>query len=144
MEGEDLQVRPGLLIPASELSLSVSRSGGPGGQNVNKLSTRVSVRWNVAESTVLNDTWRARLLRKLAPRLTKLGELVVHADGSRSQLDNRHEACRRLAEVVRTALHVEKARRATKPTKGSQRRRLEGKKQRSQTKRMRGRPPGDD
>ena len=101
MERDDLTVRPGLVIPASELGWSVSRSGGPGGQNVNKLSTRVSVRWSIAGSAVLGDVWRARLLDKLAPRLTKQGELIVHADGSRSQLDNQREATQRLAEIVR-------------------------------------------
>jgi ribosome-associated protein len=144
MERDDLEVRSGLVIPAAELTWSVSRSGGPGGQNVNKLSTKVTVRWCIAESAVLSDAWRARLLTRLAPRLTKQGELVVHVDSSRSQLDNRREARQRLAEIVREALHVAKKRRPTKPTKGSKRRRLAAKKQRGDTKRLRGRPPRDD
>lgn len=141
---DDLEVLPGLTIPAAELGWSASRSGGPGGQNVNKLSTRVSLRWSIADSSALDDARRARLLGKLASRLTKSGELVVHVDSSRSQLDNRREARRRLAEVVRAALHVAKKRRPTKPTKGSQRRRLASKKQRGDTKRLRGRPQRDD
>lgn len=141
---DDLTVRPDLVIPAAELGWSASRSGGPGGQNVNKLSTRVSLRWSIADSGVLDDARRARLLGKLASRLTKQGELVVHVDSSRSQLDNRREARLRLAEVVREALHVAKKRRPTRPTKGSQRRRLASKKQRGDTKRLRGRPPRDD
>jgi ribosome-associated protein len=143
-EQEDLPVQPGLVIPAAELTWSVSRSGGPGGQNVNKLSTRVSLRWALVDSQVLNDALRARLTQKLATRLTKRGEIVLHVDSSRSQLDNRHEARRRLAELVRDALKREKKRRPTRPTLGSKKRRLASKKQRGDTKRMRRRPPGDD
>ena len=141
---DDLPVRQGLTIPAAELSWSASRASGPGGQNVNKLSTRVSLRWNVATSGALGDVWRARLLEKLASRLTKAGELVVHADEARSQLDNRLEARRRLAEIVDKALHVPKKRRPTKPTKGSKKRRLDAKSRRGQTKKLRGRPGRDD
>jgi ribosome-associated protein len=144
MERDDLDIQPGFVIPAAELGWTASRSGGPGGQNVNKLSTRVSLRWNVAESAALDEARRVKLLGKLEMRLTKLGELIVHVDSSRSQLDNRHEARRRLAEVVREALYVAKKRRPTKPTKGSKQRRLESKKQRSDTKKLRGRPPRDD
>ena len=140
---DDLEVQTGLVIPAAELEWSASRAGGPGGQAVNKLSTRVTLRWNVAESAVLDDARRARLLAKLASRLTKAGELIVHADGERSQLDNRLEARRRLAQVVRDGLRVPKKRRPTKPTKGSQKRRLKAKKQRSEKKKLRGRPPSD-
>ncbi|MDG2149220.1 MAG: alternative ribosome rescue aminoacyl-tRNA hydrolase ArfB [Planctomycetota bacterium] len=144
MERDDLEIQPGFVIPAAELGWSASRSGGPGGQNVNKLSTRVSLRWNVAESVALDEARRVKLLGKLEARLTKSGELIVHVDSSRSQLDNRHEARRRLAEMVREALHVAKKRRPTKPTKGSKQRRLESKKQRSDTKKLRGRPRRDD
>jgi ribosome-associated protein len=144
MERDDLDIQPGFVIPAAELGWTASRSGGPGGQNVNKLSTRVSLRWNVAESAALDEARRVKLLGKLEMRLTKLGELIVQVDSSRSQLDNRHEARRRLAEVVREALYVAKKRRPTKPTKGSKQRRLESKKQRSDTKKLRGRPPRDD
>ncbi len=141
---DDLEVQRGLVIPAAEMEWSASRAGGPGGQAVNKLSTRVTLRWSVAESAVLDDARRARLLARLASRLTKAGELIVHADGERSQLDNRLEARRRLAQVVRDALHVPKTRRKTKPTKGSQKRRLKAKKEHSQKKKMRGRPPRED
>lgn len=143
MDGEDLVVRRGLVIPADELHESMSRSGGPGGQNVNKVSTRVTLRWSIADSRVLSDDRRARLLSRLKSRLTRDGELLVHADRTRSQLTNREEARRRLAEIVNDALHVPKSRRATKPTKGSQRRRLASKKRRSDTKRLRRRPPDD-
>lgn len=144
MAADDLTVRPGLVIPGSELSVSVARAGGPGGQHVNKLSTKVMLRWSVRDSAVLSDGQRARLLEKLATRLTKEGQLVVAADGDRSQLSNREVARVRLAELVREGLHVPKKRRATKPTRGSQRRRLEAKRQRKDTKRGRGRPSMDD
>jgi ribosome-associated protein len=144
MGAEDLRVLDSLLIPGAELEWAASRSSGPGGQNVNKLSTRVSLRWRVTTSGVLSDSQRARLLSKLGSRLTKEGELLVHGDGCRSQLDNRRAARDRLAQLVRDALHVPKSRRATRPTLGSKRRRLDAKKQRGQTKRQRGRPPGEE
>ena len=144
MASEALFVRQGLQIPGEELSESTSRAGGPGGQHVNKTSTKVTLRWSVRESAVLSDTWRARLLEKLGSRLTREGELVVQAESSRSLSANREDARVRLAELVREALHVPKARRKTKPTRGSQRRRVAEKKRRSDVKRNRRRPPPDD
>ena len=144
MDADPLVVRPDLVIPGDELVVEVSRSGGPGGQNVNKVSTRVTLRWSVAASRVLDEARRARLRHALAARLTRAGELVVHCDVTRSQAQNRALARERLASLVREALHVRKARRATRPTLGSQTRRHEGKRRRSQVKRMRGRPPADD
>jgi ribosome-associated protein len=141
---EDLTVRPGVVIPGHELSMSVARAGGPGGQHVNKLSTKVVLRWSVRDSAVLRDDQRERLLKQLATRLTKEGQLVVAADGDRSQLANRAAARVRLAEMVRQGLHVPKKRRATKPTRGSQRRRLKAKKERKDVKQGRGRPSMDD
>lgn len=133
----DLAVKRGLVIPADELGLSVSGAGGPGGQHVNKTATKVTLRWSVRGSRALSDVQRARLETKLASRLTKDGELLVSADDSRSQGDNKRLARERLAQLVRDALHVPKARRKTKPTRGSKERRLKGKKQRSDTKRLR-------
>lgn len=144
MAADDLTVRPGLVIPGAELSVSVARAGGPGGQHVNKLSTKVVLRWSVRDSAVLSDHQRERLLEKLVSRLTKEGELVVAADGDRSQLANRGAARVRLGEMVREGLKVPKKRRATKPTRGSQRRRLKAKKQRKDVKKGRGRPSMDD
>jgi len=144
MTADDLTVRPNLVIPGSELSVSVARAGGPGGQNVNKLSTKVVLRWSVKDSVVLRDAQRERLLDKLSSRLTREGELVVAADGDRSQQANREAARVRLAELVRAALQVPKKRRATKPTRGSQRRRLQAKRRRKDIKRGRGKPSTDD
>jgi len=144
MEGEPLVVRADLVLPADELAFEVSRSGGPGGQNVNKVATRVTLRWSVAASRVLDEVRRARLLEALASRLTREGELVIHCDETRSQAQNREAARLRLAELLRGALHVRKKRRASKPTRASRERRHEGKRRRSDVKRLRGRPHGDE
>ena len=140
----DLEVRRGLVIPADELTFTASRAGGPGGQHVNTTSSRVTLRWSVADSAVLSDTRRSRLLHKLAPRLTKGGELIVHADTERSQLGNKRLARERLAALVDEALQVPKARRKTRPTRGSKERRLQGKKRRSDVKRGRRRPAREE
>jgi ribosome-associated protein len=144
VDAEPLVVRDDLVIPADELREELSRSGGPGGQNVNKVSTRVTLRWSLGSSRVLTVLQRQRLLSRLASRITREGELIVHCDETRSQLQNRAAARRRLAEVVREALHEPKSRRATRPTRGSQKRRREGKRRRSGVKRMRGRPEDAD
>jgi ribosome-associated protein len=142
--GDDLVVQRSVVIPATELQMTATRSGGPGGQHVNKVSSRITLRWAPGDSAALSEPQRERLLARLASRLTKEGELIVHVDSSRSQSANREEARQRLADVVREALKVPRRRRKTKPTKGSQRRRIEAKKQRGATKRLRGRPPRDD
>lgn len=140
---DDLPVRRGLVIPGHELVEQVSLSGGPGGQHVNKTASRITLRWCVPKSGVLGDAWKKRLMTRLASRLTKDGELLVHADSQRSQLQNREAARARLAQIVDEALTLPKTRRATKPTKGSKRRRIEAKKRRSDVKRGR-RPPDSD
>ncbi len=139
----DIRVQAGLLIPASEVQESFARSTGPGGQNVNKVSTKVELRWAPAESVALGATDRSYLLRRLANKLTEAGELIVTCEEFRTQLRNREEARRKLAEQVRQALVRPKKRRATKPTKASVKRRLEGKKRRSDVKKSRG-SRGDD
>lgn len=133
----DLEVRPGLVIPSGELRESASRSGGPGGQHVDKTSTRVTLRWNVAASSCLEEGLRRRLQRRLASRLTRSGDLLVHARRHRSRARNRELARQRLAELVREALATRRGRVATRPTRASRRRQLEAKRRRGALKRGR-------
>jgi len=132
-----LVVTNSVRIPRHELAVSFSASGGPGGQHANKAATRVELSFDVEMSSALSDIQRERLI-------AKLGSVVrVVADDERSQLRNRTLAEERLAVKLRDALHVPRRRRATQPTRGSQRRRVDAKKQRGETKRYR-RPPSID
>ena len=144
MRRADLPIRRNLVIPASELVESASRAGGPGGQHVNKTSTRVTLRWNVRDSATLGATQRARLLTRLGPRITRSGDIVVHSGRFRSRAKNREAARARLAELVREALRVTRRRVPTRPGKAVRERRLQEKKYRSATKRTRTRPRNDD
>ena len=132
-----------LEIPRSELSFRASRAGGPGGQHVNTSSTRVELLWNVERSRALDSDQRARLCEKLAARIDGEGNVRVVASANRSQLRNREEAETRLATLVRRALIVPKARKKTRPTRGSVEARLRAKKEHSRRKQNR-RFQGDD
>jgi len=123
-----------LTIPDAELSWRFSPSGGPGGQHANRSNTRAELTWDLVGSTVLVGERRERLLARLGPTLT------VVADDERSQARNRDAAERRLGQRVREASVVERARRATRPTAGSRRRRMDDKRRRSQDKQLRRRP----
>lgn len=138
MATEDLQVRPGLVIPAAELDERFSTSGGPGGQHANKTATRVELRFDISGSSALSEHQRDRLTERFGD------EVRVVVDEERSQLRNRALARERLAGRMRAALVPVRSRRPTRPTKGSTRRRLEAKRQRGETKRDRRRPTGDD
>jgi ribosome-associated protein len=139
----DLEVSPGLTIPAAELRWRFSRSSGPGGQHVNTSDSRVQLSWNVAESAVLDDEQRALLLSRLSRRISA-GVVTVTVSEQRSQLRNRETALENLAALVREALAPPApVRRPTKPTRGSKRRHLAGKKRRSETKQQRQRPSAD-
>ena len=133
--------RSGFVLPAGELLERFSRSSGPGGQGVNTTDSRVELRWRVAGSAALTRLSAAQRLRvesALADQLVS-GELIIFASEHRSQRQNRVAARNRLAEALRSALlPPPPARRATRPTRGSQRRRLEAKKQRGSTKSGRG------
>lgn len=143
MSRRDLHVRRGLTIPGSELREAASRSGGPGGQHVNKASTRVTLRWNARESEAPSDLQRRRLLRRLARRLTRAGDLVVHASRHRSRSRNRELARERLAELVRDATATTRKRVPSAPSRTARQRRLDTKRHRSSIKRSRGRVPED-
>jgi ribosome-associated protein len=139
----DLEVSPALTIPSSELRWRFSRASGPGGQHVNTSDSRAEVIWDIAESAVLSDSQRAILLSRLQRRLVG-STISVIASERRSQLRNRESALERLADIVRTGLLPAAApRRATKPTRGSERRRLAAKVQRSATKQQRRRPDSE-
>jgi len=111
---------------------------------VNKVNTRVTLRWSVAASAALSSAQRARLEERLGARLTREGELVVHAGSERSRARNRERARERLAELVAGALAVRRPRRPTAPTQGSRERRLAAKHLRAVRKRERGARPGDE
>ena len=138
-----LVVEGGVAIPRSELVFRASRSGGPGGQHVNTSSTRIELLWNPGASSALDDAQRARVVEKLASRLDGDGFVRVVASENRSQLRNREDAERRLAELVRKALIVPKVRRKTKPSRAAKAKRLEAKRRKSDKKAMR-RKPADD
>lgn len=131
-------------IDERELEERFVRASGPGGQNVNKVSTAVELRFDVRRSPSLSEPVKARVERLAGRRLTEDGVLVIRADRFRTQERNREDARARLVELVRAALHVPKHRVATKPTRASKERRLEGKGRRGQVKRLRSSRPDAD
>ena len=140
---KDLWIRGRLTIPASELRETASRSGGPGGQHVNKANTRVTLHWSLAESGALTSEERRRLRSRLRDRVTRAGNLVVHASRHRSRARNRELARERLAELVREALRTERKRVPTRESASSKRRTLDAKRRRSEKKRGRRRVDRD-
>ncbi len=123
------------LIP--ELEFSSSRSSGPGGQNVNKVSTKVIIRWNLLHSSLISDEEKMLLLNKLSSQLTREGELIINSQESRSQLQNKELALEKLDALLRKALTKPKARKATRPTKSSKVKRVDNKKRHAEKKQWR-------
>ena len=121
-------------VPREKIDVAFSRSGGPGGQNVNKTSTKAETRFVLAAADWLTPEQRARLAEKLAGRLTREGEIIVASEKHRSQKENLEECYAKLEALLEAALRRERPRKATKPTKSSQRRRLDDKKRRGDTK----------
>jgi ribosome-associated protein len=135
-----IEIAPGLEVPDNELEFDYIRSPGPGGQNVNKVASAVQLRYHAAVSSILDDWTRSRLGTLAGRRMTRAGWLVLSAHRHRTQDANRRDALARLAELILAARERPKPRRATRPSRGARERRLEGKKQRTQTKRLRARP----
>lgn len=134
---QDLVVTPRVIIPGGELAIAFARSGGPGGQNVNKVASKVELRWNPTTSAALTDDERAWLVHRLRSRLTSDGTLIVTSTATRDQGKNRDDATSKLALIVRAALDRPTPRRATRPSRASRRRRLADKRHHAETKRRR-------
>jgi ribosome-associated protein len=141
---EEIRITGGLSIPRAEISFTFSRSRGPGGQNVNKVSTRATLHFDVARSPSLGEGQRAALMRNLATRITKDGVLRVSSQKHRTQSGNREAAIERFASLIREALAVRRRRRPTKPTEAARLLRLEHKRRRGRVKDGRRRPAADD
>ena len=134
----DVRVNDKITIPASELRVSFTRSGGPGGQNVNKVASKVQLRWTPARSVALSAADRSWLLGRLGGKLTGDGDLIVVSDLTRDQGRNRADAEEKLAALVRDALVRPKKRRATRPSKAAKAKRVDEKKARGEIKKVRG------
>ncbi len=136
---EQIHINDRISIPINEIDFSYARSGGPGGQNVNKVETKAVLRFNLVGSRAIPYEDRARARQKLASRLTKYGVLVIQSDRHRDRERNRNDAIERLQELLRLAVHRPRRRVPTKPSRSQRERRLTNKKQNASKKRDRGR-----
>jgi ribosome-associated protein len=139
-----MRVTGSLEIDEMELEISTTTSRGPGGQHANRSQTRAVLRWNVLASQSLTEQQRARILERLAPRISRDGVIQISVDDHRSLTRNRDLARARLADLLADALKRDRPRRATKPTKSSQKRRVDDKKRRGSIKEKRRKPSTDD
>ncbi len=139
-----IRVNAWIELDEREIQEDFVRASGPGGQNVNKVSTAVQLRFDVARSPSLPDPVRARLIALAGRRLTQDGVLILSSERYRSQRRNRDDALERLVELIREACEVDKPRRPTRPTLASKKRRLDSKQRRGETKKLRTLKPGTD
>lgn len=133
----DLTIKNGIVIPIQEINFVFSRSGGPGGQHVNRTETRVTAIWNVKKTTVLSDEQKALVIENLGARLSEEGDLIVHNNESRSQQKNKENACMNLAKLIRHALHIPKKRMKTRIPSQVKESRLQKKSRRGELKKLR-------
>jgi ribosome-associated protein len=138
-----LKIDDRLSIPLDEFQWEFSRSGGPGGQNVNKVNSKVQLRWKPATSPSLPPAVRARLLALVANRLTTEGELLISSQETRDQARNLQDCLSKLRDIVLAVAKPPKTRRPTKPTRASQLRRVEEKRRVAKTKQGRQRPESE-
>ena len=138
-----LEVSPRVRIPLWEIIFTASRSSGPGGQHVNKTSSRITLHWSIKDTSALTEFQKTRVLKNLFGRVNQDGSLQLHIEDSRSQHRNKEVAKERLVALLIEALKVPKRRQATKPTRASKRRRVDEKKKRGLTKSLRKKPIED-
>ena len=132
-----LEITPQLQIPDSEFTWSFARSGGPGGQNVNKVASKATLRWDIAASTAVPEDVKIRLALQQKRFFTQDGEVIIVSQRHRDQDRNRQDCLEKLRAMILQALAVPKARKKTRPSRGSKRRRLQDKKHRSSLKQQR-------
>ena len=140
----DLYVNARLTIPSDEILISTARSSGPGGQNVNKVNSKVTLHWSPGNCSALRADWRRRFVANHANRINREGQVVISSQQYRDQTRNLADARQRLVSMLLSCQNPPKSRTATRPTLGSKRRRLEQKRQQSQKKQNRQRPRHDD
>jgi ribosome-associated protein len=140
----DLYINARLTIPSDEILISTARSSGPGGQNVNKVNSKVTLHWSPGNCSALRADWRRRFVANHANRINREGQVVISSQQYRDQTRNLADARQRLVSMLLSCQNPPKSRTATRPTLGSKRRRLEQKRQQSQKKQNRQRPRHDD
>jgi len=141
---EPLRITSKLVLSEKELQITTARSSGPGGQNVNKLNTKATLRWNPDECGDLPTLWKKRFKEQNRNRITRDGEIVLQSDRYRDQKKNIKDVRQRLVQLLLACQHPPKVRRPTKPTLGSQRRRLQNKREHSEKKSLRRGKPSID